>query len=165
MNEAVEVRPASYDDLEAIRDIYNEAIDDRSATLETERKSSGDIEVWWDEHDDRYVAIVARRAGKIVGFASLNRFSHRCAHSAIADLSVYVARRHRGSGIGYALLERLARDAKANGFHKIVLHALDENEAGKGLYRKAGFASVGVFKDHGRLDGRYVDVVAMELLL
>jgi phosphinothricin acetyltransferase len=165
MNKAAEVRLALHDDLQAIRRIYNEAVEDRSATLETERKSPNDMEAWWNQHDKRYAAIVATRDGEIIGFASLNRFSHRCAHSEIADLSVYVARKHRGTGVGLALLERLTQEAKDRGFHKIVLHALDENEYGKRLYRKTGFVEVGVFKEHGRLDGRYVDVIAMERLL
>jgi RimJ/RimL family protein N-acetyltransferase len=59
-------------------------------------------------------------------------------------------------------LEPLARGA---GFHKIVLHALNTNEHGKRLYRKCGFAEVGVFREHGELDGQFVDVVAMEKLL
>jgi phosphinothricin acetyltransferase len=46
-----------------------------------------------------------------------------------------------------------------------MLHALDGNEHGKRLYRKAGFVEVGVFKEHGLLDGQYVDVIAMERLL
>jgi len=46
-----------------------------------------------------------------------------------------------------------------------VLHALDGNEYGKRLYRKLGFVDVGVFKEHGLLEGRYVDVIAMERLL
>ena len=51
------------------------------------------------------------------------------------------------------------------GFHKIVLHALDANEWGKRLYRKSGFAKVGVFREHGVLDGRRVDVIAMEKII
>jgi L-amino acid N-acyltransferase YncA len=59
----------------------------------------------------------------------------------------------------------LAAEATQLGFHKIVLHALNSNENGKGLYRKAGFVEVGVFREHGLLDGQYVDVIAMERLL
>jgi L-amino acid N-acyltransferase YncA len=117
------------------------------------------------EHDERYVVLVATESTEIVGWASLNRFSPRCAHGNIADLSVYVARRHRGKGVGYALLTRLTAEAVEGGFHKIVLHALCTNEGGKRLYRKSGFAEVGVFKKHGLVDGHYVDVIAMERLL
>lgn len=158
-------RRASADDLEAIRRIYNEGIADRAATLDEHPKSPEGIAHWWAEHDQRHAVLVATELGNIVGWASLNRFSHRCAHSGIADLSVYVARLHRGRGVGYSLLTALEREAAVGGFHKIVLHALESNESGKRLYRKAGFVEVGVFKRHGLLGGRYVDVVAMERLL
>ena len=158
------VRPASVDDLDAIRRIYNEGIEDRVATLESVPKTREELEVWWQEHDDRYAVIVAETSG-IVGWASLNRFSHRCAHAAIADLSVYVARDQRGRGIGRVLLDELVDIAVRGGFRKIVLHALDANEVGKRLYAGTGFREVGIFRQHGTLDGRLVDVIAMERLL
>jgi L-amino acid N-acyltransferase YncA len=159
------VRNATAEDLEAILRIYNEGIEDRVATLESDPKSASDIAEWWALHDQRYAVLVAVDGGAVAGWASLNPFSHRCAHRAIADLSVYVARAHRGRGMGFALLDALLNGVAAREFHKIVLHALNENEAGKRLYRKCGFSEVGVFKEHGLLDGRYVDVVAMERLL
>jgi phosphinothricin acetyltransferase len=161
----VQVRSASAGDLESIRRIYNEGIEDRVATLESDLKTVDDIAEWWAQHDARFAVLVAAADGEISGWASLNRFSHRCAHSGIADLSVYVARAHRGHGLGYALLRELELCAAENGFHKIVLHALDTNEHGKNLYRKCGFTQVGVFREHGMLDGNYVDVLAMEKLL
>ena len=164
-NASLAIRPASRDDLEAIRRIYNEGIEDRVATLDTAPKSDEAIMQWWSQHDERYVILVVTEPGEIAGWASLNRFSHRCAHSEIADLSVYVARTHRNKGIGYSLLTRLVNEAREASFHKIVLHALDGNEYGKRLYRKVGFVEVGVFKEHGLLDGQYVDVIAMERLL
>jgi phosphinothricin acetyltransferase len=167
MSESLAVRRATISDLEAIRRIYNEGIEDRVATLDREPKSLDEIAQWWSMHDGRYAVLVAIDSDveQVVGWASLNPFSQRCAHADIADLSVYVARRYRGKGIGYLLLTALARQAKTDGFHKIVLHALDSNENGKRLYRKSGFSEVGVFREHGMLDGRFVDVVAMERLL
>lgn len=165
MAELLVVRRASPDDLDAIRRIYNEGIEDRVATLDTDPKSRDAIADWWAEHDGRFVVLVALKGEVIVGWASLNRFSQRCAHSAIADLSVYVTRSERGRGIGAALLDGLAAHARAGGFRKIVLHALNANEPGKNLYRRAGFREVGVFCEHGKIDGRYVDVVSMEKLL
>ena len=161
----MEIREASAGDLAAIREIYNEGIEDRIATVDTQPKSREDVLGWWNEHTDRYGILIASELGHVLGWASLNRFSHRCAHAGIADLSVYVARSRRGSGIGSLLVRDLVEHAQKSGFSKIVLHALDGNEQGKGLYRKLGFREVGVFRQHGQLDGRFVDVVAMELLL
>jgi L-amino acid N-acyltransferase YncA len=165
MIESLVVRRASKDDLQAIGRIYNDGIEDRVATLDTEPKSISEVESWWREHDGPYAVLVAIESGAVVGWASLNRFSRRCAHAAIADLSVYVARSHRGRGIGSELLRRLEENAKSGGFRKIVLHALDSNENGKRLYRSRGFREVGVFEQHGAIDGCLVDVVAMEKLL
>jgi L-amino acid N-acyltransferase YncA len=165
MRTNVSVRVANADDLEAIRRIYNEGIEDRVATLDTEPKSAAEIADWWADHTGRFPVVVACEHGDVAGWASLNRFSHRCAHAGVADLSVYVARDHRGRGLGSALVTALDADAKSRGFHKIVLHALDQNEQGKGLYRKCGFSEVGVLREHSMLDGRYVDVIVMEKLL
>lgn len=162
---SVLVRTASAADLEAVRRIYNEGIEDGVATLEVDPKNSEDIAAWWAEHQERFPVLVATDGAAVVGWAFLNRFSHRCAHAAIADLSVYVARSHRGRGIGHALLGALEQHARRHGFRKIVLHALNGNEHGKRVYRKCGIMEVGVFREHGVLDGEFVDVVAMEKLL
>lgn len=164
MLRSITTRSANAADLEAIRTIYNQGIEDRIATLDTDAKSEEDIAAWWSQHDERYAVLVATKHDAVVGWASLNRFSHRCAHEAIADLSVYVARSQRGQSIGKILLTDLERRARGS-FHKIVLHALNGNVAGKRLYAGLGFREVGVFREHGRLDGTFVDVVAMEKLL
>lgn len=162
--ESIIVRRADRADLAAIRRIFNEGIEDR-ATLDADLKTVEDVADWWKQHDERYAVIVCADNDDVVGWASLNRFSHRCAHAAIADLSVYLARSHRGHGFGFSLLSALDAIARARKFHKIVLHALDGNARGKRLYLKSGFVEVGVFKEHGLVDGRFVDVVAMEKLL
>jgi phosphinothricin acetyltransferase len=160
------LRSATRHDAEAVRRIYNEGIADRMATLDTDPKSVEDMAAWWADHDAPHAVVVAEdEAGNVVGWASLNRYSHRCADRRVADLSVYVARERRGTGVGFALLSCLERIAKANGFHKIVLSALTSNDRGHGLYRKAGYADVGIFREHGQLDGKYVDILAMEKIL
>ncbi len=158
------VRNATPDDLDAIRRIHNEGIADH-ATLDTEPKSAGDVAAWWSAHADRYAVIVAEIEAQVVGWASLNAYSHRCAYRFVADLSVYVARERRGTGVGSALLAALERTAKANDFHKIVLFALAMNANGRQAYRKAGYVDVGIFREQGQLDGKFVDVIAMEKVL
>ena len=160
------VRQAQTADLDAVLAIYNEGIEDRIATLDQALKTLQDIEQWWTEHDSqRYMVLVGLHADRVVGWASLNHFSHRCAHDAIADLSIYVSREYRGRGVGTALLDCVEQCARESGFHKIVLHALNDNELGKQLYHKLGYTDVGIFREHGALEGRYVDVIAMEKIL
>ncbi len=83
----------------------------------------------------------------------------------MADLSVYVERGWRGKGVGSALLERLIGLAHEHGFHKMVLSAFPDNRAGMALYEKFGFRTVGIYREQGLLDGRWVDTVIMEKIL
>jgi phosphinothricin acetyltransferase len=162
---SIYVREAADSDLATIRAIYNQGIEDRQATLDEEPKSEAEMQAWSDEHREPFAVVVAERDECVVGWASLNRYSHRCADRRVADLSVYVERGARGIGVGTELLRAIERKAHAARFHKIVLFALAENDAGRRLYAKLGFRDVGIFKEHGRLDGRFVDVVVKEKLL
>jgi len=163
---APRVRSATAADLDAIGRIYNEGIEDRIATLDEAPKTAGDMAAWWLVHQGRFAVLVAQNAGdEIVGWTSLNPYSNRCAYDGVADLSVYVARAARGTGVGSALLRALEKTAKANDFHKIVLFTFTFNAGGQGLYRKCGFREVGTFHEMGKLAGRFVDVMAMEKTL
>jgi L-amino acid N-acyltransferase YncA/protein-tyrosine-phosphatase len=160
------IRDATADDIADIRRIYNEGIADRIATLDADSKDAGDMAAWWTEHAGRYAVLVAEtRTRALVGWASLNRYSQRCAHRGIADLSVYVSRDSRGTGAGAALLATLELRAKTNDFHKIVLFALAKNDSALRLYARGGYREVGIFRDHGVLDAEYVDVTSMEKIL
>ncbi|HEY8315043.1 MAG TPA: arsinothricin resistance N-acetyltransferase ArsN1 family A [Candidatus Baltobacteraceae bacterium] len=159
------VRDATVADLPAIGSIYNQGIADRQATLDVGPKDENDMRAWLADHGGRYAVLVAERNGEVVGWASLNSYSHRCAYDGVADLSIYVAREHRSTGIGTRLLPLLERRAIEQAFHKIVLFALASNDAGARLYSILGYRHVGVFREQGRIDEEFVDVIAMEKIL
>jgi phosphinothricin acetyltransferase len=159
-------RLATPDDAEAICRIYNQGIEDRVATLETEMRTPEERREWLAARDPRHPVIVAENAvGEVVGWGSLNVFNPRAAYRFVADFSVYVERAYRGKGVGSALLARLIELAREHGYHKLVLSAFPSNAGGMALYAKYGFRTVGVYKEQGRLDGRWVDTVVMEKLL
>jgi phosphinothricin acetyltransferase len=83
----------------------------------------------------------------------------------VVDFSVYVAREARGRRIGSLLLSELEARARELGFHKLVLAAFPHNTAGMKLYERHGFRTVGIYKEQGKLDGNWVDVIIMEKLL
>ena len=161
----IAIRPATLDDGAAIALIYNQGIVDRMATLETELRTAEERRRFLTAHGPRHPVVVAERAGLVVGWASLNVFNARPAYDNVADLSVYVERGWRGRGVGRLLLERLVARAVEIGYHKIVLAALARNAAGVALYRRLGFSRVGVYREQGRLDGEWVDVLIMERVL
>jgi L-amino acid N-acyltransferase YncA len=159
------IRLAGPHDGETICHIYNEGIEDRVATLETELRTPEERRAWLANRSCRHPVLVAEVQGKVVGWASLNVFNPRAAYRFVADLSVYVARSARGTGVGSRLLDSLVTLAGELGYHKVVLAAFPTNAAGMALYTKHGFHAVGIYREQGQLDGRWVDVIAMERLL
>ena len=158
------IRPAADADADAISSIYNEGIADH-ATLETEPRTADERRRWLAGHDARHPVVVAEYDGVVVGWASLNVFNARDAYRHVADISVYVARASRGRGAGTTLLARLIELGREIGFHKLVLAGFPHNAASVALYRRLGFREVGVYREQGLLDGRWVDVLLMERLL
>ena len=159
------IRPAAASDAVRICAIYNEGIEDRVATLETTLRTPDERRTWLAARDPRHPVFVAENGRDIVGWGSLNVFNPRPAYDHVADFSVYVARSGRGQGVGRALLDHLVVAARQLGYHKLVLAAFPFNDAGMALYRGAGFSTVGIYREHGLLDGRWVDVIVMEKLL
>jgi phosphinothricin acetyltransferase len=160
------IRDACHGDAAAIAKIYNQGIEDRIATLETQLRTADERAQWMAAKGPRYPVLVAHDdAGTVMGWGSLNQFNPRAAYDHVAEFSVYVSRDHRGQGVGSALLTALEERARSLGFHKMVLGAFPWNTAGMRLYERRGFRTVGTYHEQGQLDGRWVDVVVMEKIL
>jgi phosphinothricin acetyltransferase len=71
----------------------------------------------------------------------------------------------RGHGIGKLLAAESFRFADANGYTKIIIQILSENERALRFYRGLGFADIGVARQHVRLSGKFHDEVYLEMLL
>ncbi len=156
------VRPARRDDAPAIAAIYNEGIDDRTATFETEHRTASDIAAWFGT---RHPVIVVTRHDEVVAFAATSTYRPRECYNGIAEFSVYVARAARGTGAGRAAMTGLIEAASKAGFWKLVSRVFPDNHASRGLLRSLGFREVGVYERHARLDGEWKDVVIVERLL
>lgn len=161
----IQIRLATVDDTARIAEIYNQGIEDRVATLETESRTVEERRAWLAAHDERHPVLVAVEGDEVCGWASLNVFNARAAYQHVSEISVYVAREWRGRGVGFQLLEELDKHARRLGYHKLVLAGLVANEPAVKLYTRSGFQHVGVYHEQGMLDGRWVDVVLMEKLL
>lgn len=161
----IAIREATREDAAEIARIYNQGIEDR-ATLETQPRSPEERAEWLAMRGPRHPVLVAvESGGTVVGWGSLNSFNARHAYDHVADFSVYVARDRRGRGIGDVLLSALEERARALGYHKMVLVAFPVNPLSMRLYERHSFRTVGVYREQGMLDGRWVDVIIMEKIL
>lgn len=155
-------RPAALADCEVISRIYNQGIEDRVATFETEPRSAGDIQAWLD---GVHPVVVVEDAGEVIAFASSRPYSARECYRGIADVSVYVARSARGRGAGRLALAALIEAAEKAGYWKLLSRIFVENATSRLLCRSLGFREVGIYEKHGRLDGEWRDCVIVERLI
>jgi L-amino acid N-acyltransferase YncA len=162
MASAYSARAATPDDAAAMARIYNQGLDGRTATFETVHRTAEQVAEWFD---GRHPIVVVTRGDLVVAFASTSTYRPRACYAGIAEFSVYVDEASRGQGLGFLAMRRLEEEAAARGFWKLLSRVFVENAASRRLLAKCGFREVGVYEKHGRLDGRWRDVVIVERLI
>jgi phosphinothricin acetyltransferase len=160
---APQARPARLSDAPAIADIYNQGIEDRVATFETEPRSPEQIARWFT--GGRPIVVADDPDGAVIAFAACSAYRDRPCYVGIAEFSVYVRRDWRGRGAGQVVLAALIEAAGTAGLWKLVSRVFPENTASRALLRRMGFREVGIYWRHGQLDGIWRDCVIVELLL
>ena len=152
------IAPLTPEDWDAVRSIYLEGIATGNATFAQSAPE-------WDEWDAGHLKtcrLVARSGGGVLGWAALSSVSGRCVYAGVAEVSIYVAARARGQGVGAALLARLVRDSEEAGIWTLQGGIFPENAASIRLHERAGFRMVGTRERLGSMNGRWRDVVLME---
>jgi len=159
------IRAADVADAQAITEIYNEAIATTTATFDTELKSVDDRRRWLEEHTGRHPVIVAMTQRNVVGYASLTRWSDRCAYDGTAETSFYVRSSARNRGIGRALKLAIIEEARRLGYHTLLARVAAESEVSAHLNRACGFELVGTMREVGYKFGRRLDVHLFQIML
>lgn len=160
------VRPATEADLPGIFAIYDEEVLHGTATFDTEPKSpAGRLEWFRDTSDGRYPILVAEVDGAIAGWTRLYAWSTRCAYARAAENAVYVHAKHRGKGVGRALLAELIRLAPERGVSVLLARIVEGNPGSLALHEALGFQTIGLMRRVGEKFGRVLDVRLMDLHL
>lgn len=156
---AVTLAPIAPEDIAACTELYNYYIENTCITLEEESVTPEEFGARAARITKNYPYIVARDgAGKPIGFAYLDVFNPRSAYRCTADLSIYVDRACRGSGVGqklYAEIERLGRE---RGIENLISIITSDNEVSLRFHRKNGFTEIGVMPAVAFKFGKYLDV-------
>lgn len=158
----VSVRTGNAADASRIAAIYNQGIEDRAATFETEPRTAEQILLWFELG---YPVKVADDGGVVSAYAVAFPYRSRACYEGVREFSVYVARESRGRGHGRLALEALIGEARRRGWWKFLSWVFPENEASRALCSSLGFREVGTYEKHAKLDGRWRDVVIVEKLL
>jgi phosphinothricin acetyltransferase len=143
---------------EEVRRIYSEGIATGQATFQKTAPA-------WEEWDSSHTAccrILAVGETEILGWAALTPVSGRCVYAGVAEVSVYVAAKARGKGVGKTLLNALIDESEKNDYWTLQSSIFPENKASIALHLNAGFRILGTRERIAKMDGAWHDTVILE---
>lgn len=147
------IRTFKKQDWASVSKIYAQGIATGIATFETEVPS---FKVW----NKKFITkcrLVAEINNEVVGFAVLTQVSKRKVYQGVAEVTVYVAEKVRGKGIGKLLLEALVNESEKEGFWTLQAGIFSMNKASIKLHESCGFRVVGIREKIGKRDGKWHD--------
>ncbi len=159
------IRRAQVSDVEAITEIYNDAILTTAATFDTTPKTVSERLKWLKSHGERHPVIVAELHGTVVGWASLSKWSERSAYDDTAETSFYVKSGYRGRGAGRKLKEAIIAEARRLKYHTLIARVAEGSDESLHLNESFGFVLVGTLKEVGRKFGRILDVHILQKMM
>lgn len=162
----LEIRPAQHDDLAALVEIYNHYVQTSHATFDVGAFTVEARSSWFAQFDGaRYQCWVADDGTGPLGYACSTPFKPKKAYQTSVEVSVYVAARALGRGIGAGLYERLLPALEAEDLHRAYAGIAQPNEASMKLHQAHGFEQAALFREVGRKFDRYWDVLWLERAL
>jgi phosphinothricin acetyltransferase len=154
------IRAATRKDMPAIVGIYNWAINQTFATIDSEPLSKEEAAAWWQERASQRVTLVAVDEGDVIGWAQLLPWRQR-GFEVVEDL-VYVDPVYQKKGVGRELLSRAIEAARATGCRTIVASVAADNTPGLRLHQSLGFETVGTLKNAAYKFGRWMDITLVQ---
>ncbi len=161
------IRPARDDDAPALREIFNDAVEDGLATFDSALRSIEDQKrlIAMAEQDSQRPLLVAEVRNWVCGFVSIEPYEERLHLGEIGEVTVFVRRSFRSYGVGRQLMRAAQTEADRRGFRKLIGRVLSENEESLRLCKATGWRLIGVQEQHARHGNRLRDVTVVEYLL
>jgi phosphinothricin acetyltransferase len=160
------IRPATSADVDAITDIYADAVRHGTASYELEPPTRAEMTTRFETlAAGGFPYLTAESEGRVVGYAYAGPFRPRPAYRFVVENSIYVAPEAKGKGIGRLLLERLIAEAEKLGFRQMIAVIGDGHaqSASVQLHERMGFRHGGRLEGSGYKHGRWLDTTFMQL--
>jgi L-amino acid N-acyltransferase YncA len=141
-----------------VKKIYEEGIATGKATFETQAPD------WdsWDKAHLKHSRFIALKDGETEGWAALTPVSGRCVYAGVAEVSIYIAEKARGQGVGELLLNHLVSESEKQNLWTLQAGIFAENIASIRLHEKCGFRTIGYREKVGKLSNVWKDVFLLE---
>ena len=155
------IRFADPGDAAACLAVYAQYID-TSITFETVLPSEAEFSGRIRSYGAVYPWLIAEEDGHVLAYAYAHRAQERAAYDWNAELSVYLAKRAAGRGLGTTLYGALLALLQKQGVRNVYGIVTLPNPASEALHRAFGFRTVGAYDRSGYKNGRWLDVGIFE---
>lgn len=169
---AIEIRPVTVTDAEKLLEIYVPYVTETAITFEYDVPTADEFRKRIKNILEKYPYIAAFDNGEVIGYAYAGVFKARAAYDHDVEVTIYIKKEHRRSGVGrilYAELERLLKKQGITNLYACIActEAEDEfltNDSVK-FHEKMGYRLVGTFRQCGYKFNRWYDMVWMEKII
>ncbi len=149
------IRKIEKTDLDAVNQIYNQAVRSKYQTAETEETSLVYRLHWYEEHlSGNYPVFVMEELDEVVGWISLGEYRKgRRALRHTAEVSFYIRKDRQGKGIGTQLLKFAIDRAPDSNIKTLIAILLEPNTASIRLLKRFNFEKWGDMPNVAEFDG------------
>ena len=149
------VRIAKPNDLEALVEIYNQAIAVGQKTADTNPFTVADRRQWFKEHTpEKYPIWVAEQDNKAIGYLTISPYRRgRMAVRYTAELSYYIHFDHHRQGVASRLLQHAIQRCPELEIKTLFAVIIDSNLPSIHLMEKFGFEKWGYMPGVSDFDG------------
>ncbi len=158
-------RDVTVADAAAVTEIYNQSILGGNATMDQEPWSEEETKRLIKGFDKREALLLLERNTEILGWGIIKKYSDRAGYRFACETAVYLRHEEVGRGYGSRIKRALIERAKQLGYHHLVAKVFTTNVPSIEYNKKFGYEIVGVQREIGYQDGRWIDVVIMQLVL
>ena len=155
------IRTVQLSDAEAILKVYAPFITDTCISFEYVVPSEEEFAQRIASISAEYPYIVLEEDGEIVGYAYSHRYLERVAYSWDVEVTIYLAPKVQGKGLGVILYDALEKLMALQNIKNLYSCITGDNVHSIEMHRSMGYELIGTFPKAGFKHDRWLDVVWM----
>ncbi len=169
---SIEIRPVTTADTDELLEIYRPYVTETAITFEYDVPSADEFRTRIENILKKYPYLAAVKNNEVIGYAYAGTFKTRAAYAYNVEVTIYIKKEHRRSGVGkilYAELERLLKKQGITNLYACIACTETEDEYLTNdsikFHQRMGYRLIGTFKQCGYKYNRWYDMVWMEKII
>jgi phosphinothricin acetyltransferase len=153
------IREVEIKDAKQIREIYNYYVINSTATFDTAPMTEEAFIAKIEKYKKNYPWLVYEEEGRVIGYAYAGKFKEKPAYNTTVELTIYFHKDCCKKGYGKELSIALLEELKNYPYYLAYACITYPNIPSQKLTESLGFECIGIFKNIGRKNGKWLSVI------